>query len=85
MAPIETGYLSGRILADQVWEFAQVGYHGIGLYRRFPWGNDEEGWRGDRYGGFTHPGEWRECIAAACGLLRHMLKAPAILVMVVES
>ena len=45
-----------------------------------PWGNDEEGWSGDRYGGFTHPGKWRECVTAAYGLLQHMKKAPAILV-----
>ncbi len=45
-----------------------------------PRGNNEEGWRGDRYGGFTHPGTWRECVTAACGLLRQMKNAPAILV-----
>ncbi len=50
-----------------------------------PRGNDEEGWSGDRYGGFTHPGKWRECVTAAYGLLQHMKKAPAILVLAVES
>ena len=34
VAPIETEFLSVRILADQVREFAQVGDHGIGLDRR---------------------------------------------------
>ncbi len=50
------------------------------LFCSNPRGNNEEGWRGDRYGGFTHPGTWRECVTAAYGLLRQMKKAPAILV-----
>ena len=38
VAPIETGFLSVRVLADQVGEFVQVGDHGIGLDRRVPEG-----------------------------------------------
>ena len=38
MAPIETGFLSVRVLADQVGEFMQVGDHGIGLDRGVPEG-----------------------------------------------
>ena len=33
MAPIETGFLSVRVLADQVGELVQVGDHGVGLDR----------------------------------------------------
>ncbi len=33
MAPIETGFWSVRVLADQVRELVQVGDHGIGLDR----------------------------------------------------
>ena len=33
MAPIKSGYLSVRVLADQVGELVQVGDHGVGLDR----------------------------------------------------
>ncbi len=55
------------------------------LFCSNPWGIDEQGWSGDRYGCFTHPGIWSEYVTAAYGLLQHLKKAPAILVTVVES
>jgi SAM-dependent methyltransferase len=35
------------------------------LFSSNPWGNDEEGWSGDRYSCFYHPGTWRAYVTAA--------------------
>ena len=35
------------------------------LFSSNPWGDDEEGWSGDRYNCFYHPSTWHEHVAAA--------------------
>ena len=46
----------------QLWDSLKPG--GV-LFCSNPWGNDEEGWRGDRYSCFYHPSTWREYVTAA--------------------
>ena len=46
----------------QLWASLKPG--GV-LFSSNPWGDDEEGWRGDRYSCFYHPGTWRQYVTTA--------------------
>jgi SAM-dependent methyltransferase len=46
----------------QLWASLRPG--GV-LFSSNPWGDDEEGWRGDRYSCFYHPGTWRAHVTGA--------------------
>ena len=46
----------------QLWRSLKPG--GV-LFSSNPWGNDDEGWSGERYNCFYHPGTWRAYVSTA--------------------
>ncbi len=49
------------------------------LFCSNPWGNNEEGWSGDRYSCFYHPSTWRKYVTAAGFTeLNHYYRPPGL-------